>query len=693
MRPKGHQQLATRALRGEPPYRAKARTRGVVEPSAGRRLQRMAWAVIVLSVAIGSAVLLRSRRQPEPTPTAAQPAAISPSINETPREEVRRSETPVAADRKQEHQRLSGSVQSTTGAPLARANVCILPTPAPVWAPPSCVQSDGAGRFTLDVPAASASVVFASAEGYLALRRPLLRSSAPLVLSLEAGGVQLTGSVLDASGGSIVDALVSATAAGETQLGVARTGSTGQFVMTVPAGRLQLSARADGYASVDRLVNAPQAGVELVLTPPSSIRGRVLVAKTEAPVAGAEVTLFSVNGLAIGARSATTDERGAFQMGELPAGDYFVGAASAEWRSAERRVALEVAEEETLELLVTAATRLTGSVTSADASCHWGEVRLEGPVSAGRALDENGSVEFLGILPGVYRADVWCEPGLELTDQIEVGLEPVTREWQLDRGSSVTGIATTWTGAPLAGARVEVEPIGEPSARRSVFCVSDERGAFTCSGLEPGPYECLLRENSVARSESVRVTLKQGSAPPEVALRASPTATLSLRLEGADALQLGAFAVVAERKGAAPLVAKRSGTDFVFEQIPLGVYEVKIEPEVPGGLRTVELARAGAEVALSSSAPVAQALSGRVVDEAGNGVPDAWVSVAGASLYGALFPASAVLSDAEGAFTIPGLLRGSYELSATSSRGQAQLDEVVNDGRRVNVPLHSSAPP
>jgi hypothetical protein len=653
----------------------------------------MAWAVIVLSVAIGSAVLLRSRRQPEPTPTAAQPAAMSPSINETPRKEVRRSETPVAADRKQEHRRLSGSVQSTTGAPLARANVCILPTPALVWAPPSCVQSDGAGRFTLDVPAASASVVFASAEGYLPLRRPLLRSSAPLVLSLEPGGVQLTGSVLDASGGSIVDALVSATSAGETQLGFARTGSTGQFVMTVPAGRLQLSARADGYASVDRLVNAPQAGVELVLTPPSSIRGRVLVATTEAPVAGAEVTLSSVNGLAIGARSATTDERGAFQMDELPAGDYFVGAASAEWRSAERRVALEVAEEETLELLVTAATRLTGSVTSAGASCHWGEVRLEGPVSAGRALDENGSVEFLGILPGVYRADVWCEPGLELTDQIEVGLEPVTREWQLDRGSSVTGIATTWTGAPLAGARVEVEPIGEPSARRSVFCVSDERGAFTCSGLEPGPYECLLRENSVARSESVRVTLKQGSAPPEVALRAGPTATLSLRLEGADALQLGAFAVVAERKGAAPLVAKRSGTDFVLEQIPLGVYEVKIEPEVPGGLRTVELARAGAEVALSSSAPVAQALSGRVVDEAGNGVPDAWVRVAGASLYGALFPASAVLSDADGAFTIPGLLRGSYELSATSSRGQAQLDEVVNDGRWVNVPLHSSAPP
>jgi hypothetical protein len=319
-------------------------------------------------------------------------------------------------------------------------------------------------------------------------------------------------------------------------------------------------------------------------------------------------------------------------------------------------------------------------------------VTLEGPVPGFAVLDAQGQVEFVGLLPGVYRAQVTCDPGMDLTDEIEVGLEPVARDWDLEPGSSLTGVATTWAGAPLAGARVEIEPIGEPSGRRRGGCTfSDERGAFSCSGLEPGEYDCLLRDNAVARSARVRVLLQADGAPPEISLRAAATASLSVRIEGKGSLQLDAFAVLAERKGTAPLVAERRGTQFVLEQIPLGVYDVSIDPEVPGGRKTVALTRADALVALSLTAPAARTLSGRVLDEHGNGVPDAWVRVAGTSTYGALFPASPVMSDAEGVFAIPGLLPGSYELSATSSRGEAQLEEVPNDGRPLNVPLSSHA--
>jgi hypothetical protein len=509
--------------------------------------------------------------------------------------------------------------------------------------------------------------------------------------SLEPGGVQVSGSVVDASGGPIVDARVNATRAGGRPLALAVTGATGQFVMTVPPGGLQLVARADGYARVDRQVDAPNDGVELILTPASSIRGTIRVEETDEPAAGVEVTAFNVSGLLVGPRTATTDEQGTFEILELPAGEYRVDAASARWRSAERRLVLEVTEEETVDLWVTAATRFEARVRAGGATCKRGLVGLKGPISAVRDLDERGHVEFFGLLPGSYRVDVMCDPGLELTEEIDVGSEPIARDWNLDQRLSVKGVVTTWAGAPVAGARIEIAPTGE--RRASVVCSSDERGAFACFGLDPGQYECQLRENAVARSQSVPVTLTEGSAPPEVVLRADATATLSVRIDSAGMLQLGALAVVAQRPGTAPLMAERRGDEFVLEQVPLGVYDVMIDPEVQGARRTVELGRADAVVEVSLAAPQPQTLSGRVVDERGNGVPDAWIRVGGTSLYGALHPASPVMSDADGAFAIVGLLPGTYELSATSDGGEARLDEVANDGRPVIVRLRGTSPP
>lgn len=648
-------------------------------------------AAMLVAAGVGAVVLFYSTAQREHLRATERPrVADAPAAGTAARVARRPTEASARAHLQGQDARISGIVQSTIGGPLARANVCVVPARDACCASAVCASSDGAGRFSLDAPSVSSIIVIAAAQGHLPLRRPLTRipPDAPLVLSLEPGGVQVTGSVADASGGPVVDALVSATRTGEPLVALAATASTGKFVLTVPAGRIELSARADGYSSMIRQVDAPTDDLELILTPSSSVRGSVLVEETEEPVAGIEVTAFNANGLGVGSRTATTDERGAFEIPELPAGGYWVDASSAGWRSARRWVVLEVAEQETLDLLVSPATRVTATVRAAGAPCQRGFVTLTRlPESSFRELDESGGVEFLGVLPGRYDAQASCDPGMELREEIEVGLEPVVREWDLDQGLSLTGTVTTQDGAPLGGARVDVTPIGEPGSRRGVACESNERGAFSCFGLEPGEYAAQLREN--VAGESVRVTLGEGSAPPQVVLRASATATLSVRLEGAEGLALDAFAVVAARKGTGPVAANRQGTEFIFEKLPLGVYEVMLDPEIPGGRQEVELARAGAVVELSLTAPSARSLSGRVVDDSGNGVPDAWVRVSGTSLEGELHPASPVMTDAEGAFTVPGLLAGTYELTATSDRGEARMQEVVNDGRSVIVPLRS----
>jgi hypothetical protein len=696
MRPNDRRQLTTRpSTRGALRGRARALAQRESRTGKGFWAKGLAFAAMLASTVIVGKLALggRPRLELAPPPSIDQHRVDRAATSDTASQTLwRRIEQAVPAGTELHLAPVSGIVQSTHGEPLDGASICMVPARMQCCAAQSCVVSDAAGRFSLEASVVNSAIVIASAEGYLPLRRPFLESSrgTSLVLSLEPGGVRLTGNVVDASGGAVLAALVSASGAGDTALAFARTASAGRFALTVPEGTLQLSARADGYSSVVRQIDAPHDDIELILTAASSLRGHVLARETREPVAGTEVRVFDANGLQLGSRRATTDEGGAFAIEGLAAGGYFVDASSAEWRSARSGFFLEIAEEKTLDLAVDPATRFNGKVRAGGATCQRGRVSLEGPVPGFRELDSNGEVAFEGVLPGAYRAHVSCEPGMELTDEIEVGLQSVTRDWDLNPGSSLTGVVMWGDALPLARARVEVDPIGEPRSRRSVVCSSnDEHGAFSCFGLEPGEYACQLRENAVARSEIVPVTLREGSSPPTVVLRANPTASLHIRIENAASLQLEALTVVAQRKGSAPRPADRKGSEFVLERIPLGVYDVMLDPEVAGGRRTVELMNAGAVVDLSLTPPPGRTLSGRVVDERGNGVPDAWVRVSGTSPYGALFPASPVMSDAEGAFTIPGLLQGSYELSAASSRGEARLDDVANDGRRVLVPLRT----
>jgi protocatechuate 3,4-dioxygenase beta subunit len=394
--------------------------------------------------------------------------------------------------------------------------------------------------------------------------------------------------------------------------------------------------------------------------------------------------------LLAGPRTALTDESGAFRLERLPPGRYSLIAAAGEWRGSERSLVLDFAGQESVELLVSPATRLTGSVRAGGANCQLGAVQIDGPSSAVQPVTADGRVEFLGVLPGVYQLHVSCASALDWDDELEIGLEPVTRDWDLERGLSITGVAVGASGAPLAGAQIQVDPIGELAARGSVACTSDDHGAFECSGLLPGAYACQLRDDVVDRSDRVQVNLADGSPPPSIVLRARPAASLRVRVEASAALQLDALTVLAKPKGKAPLVAQRKGEWFVWEALPLGRYEVLLDPDVSGARRWVELSNTDARVELTLSGVESRALSGRVVDESGGGMPDVWLRASGNSLYGALRPAPSVMSDADGKFSLPGLLPGHYELSASSSLGQTLLD-VLNDGRPVTVAMSAAS--
>lgn len=570
-----------------------------------------------------------------------------------------------------------------------------------VPAPPA--SSTGAG-LAPESPARAAPVPQRPARERVAAQTPssgsaAARSRAHLALAADeapapACGVEcvpVSGTVLDASGGAIAGARVRASDSHGALLATAVSSGAGTFRLSVAPGLTRISAGADGYSEQLEDILAPIGGLRLVLAAESAIAGRVVIEGTQQPVAGAVVTAVSEEGLPTEPRATRTTADGAFRVSGLSAGRYSLAAVARSWRSDSRTLVVGVAETvEPIELSVRRAIPIHGVVQVDGAPCERGSVAVQGAVRLYSQLAPDGSVLFDGVPPGRYDVEVNCAGALAQSDELDVGHEPLERVWELERGLELRGVALSPAATPLAGAEIEVSPVGEPHDRGNTSCVTNERGEFSCSGLQPGAYECIIASSGPPRSERVRVTLSAESAPPLV-LHAHPEGAIRVRLEGTRDFELRTLALMA-RGPRATLLGELRGDEVVFEPVALGSYEVALESAPPGSGRRVELSQPGQLVQLSFELPAPHTLSGRVVDESGQGLPDTWVRVHGTSPYAQLRPSTPVLTDAEGAFSVLGLVPARYQLHASKGALQAELDEVASDSRDVTVTLASARP-
>jgi hypothetical protein len=155
-------------------------------------------------------------------------------------------------------------------------------------------------------------------------------------------------------------------------------------------------------------------------------------------------------------------------------------------------------------------------------------------------------------------------------------------------------------------------------------------------------------------------------------------------------LDLGALVLSARSQHGSASLARRDGDEFVFDALSLDTYEVSSEPAGVGPQPRAELTRDGqvAELVVRLAEP--ETLSGWVLDEAGQGVPDVWVSASvHDSQYADWRPAAPVLSDAQGAFVLLGLLPGRYDIAAKGGGGEAQLEAVPSGGSGVRLRLQA----
>jgi len=589
---------------------------------------------------------------------------------------------------------VAGRVQTESGRALAGTRICTVDANADCCASMACTVSDAAGQFVVHQLGDLALTLLASHPGYLPVTERSVEpiGAAPVVLTMRAGGVVMGGRVVDASGGPIAGAWLSASNARGALSALAVSNGAGLFQLDVAAGMTRIAAGAEGYSEQVQELEAPLEGVQLVLAAESSIVGRVVIEDTRLPSADAIVTAVVEDGLRMEPRLARTTEEGTFRIGGLPPGRYSLEAVSRHWRSDQRLVALGVAQiSEPIELRVSRATPIEGMVQVDGVPCQRGSVAVQGAIQLYAQLAQDGSVAFDAVPPGRYSVNVSCQGALAQTELLDVELTPLTRIWELGRGLQLRGVALSPEGTPLAGAHIDVCAVGEPAGRRNSDCITDERGEFSCTGLAPGTYDCRTGPGDPPRSNGVLVAVSPESAP-RVVLHAHDEGAIRVSIAHSERFELPTLAVVA-RGAKRAVVGELRGNIFVFEPLALGTYEVAIESAPPGSGRPVELRRPGQILELTLALPSPDTISGRVVDEKGQAVPDAWVRVAGTSPYAQFRPMTPVLTDGEGAFSVMGLVPARYQLSVSSAAGRAEIDEVGSASSSLLVTVRDVGAP
>jgi hypothetical protein len=469
--------------------------------------------------------------------------------------------------------------------------------------------------------------------------------------------------------------------------------------------------------------------VRLVLVPGASLRGRVISAESGLPVAGVELRAepFGAQPESLGERP-RSDERGSFAIEGLEPGSYLVTALGSGLRGqseAPYELSLGAVIDE-IEIAVRAVARVSGRVLQSDGqSCARGSVQLGAPDPLQPPPDSKdqvdaflqvppivseigaeGAVQFSAVAPGKYYVTVRCHEqmlrdGPRVLDVAADDLSGLV--WTVSAGASLRVLTVDERDQPVGGVEFVVRlPSYGAYADHSLTARSDATGRHDIEGiLSPGKYELVAASYYSATPVKLQVRAgEQNVAKLKLAGSAAIEAVLRAGGEPVEGMSVSAVALDAAGGTSAgelnPLVAVELGAGrYRMAPLPAARYQVRVEDGINPSVssETVELAngeKAKVEVLLDRAGRI----SGRVIDDRGSPVADAWVTAIaealtaarGASMqraaFATLLPAR-VLTDAQGEFDFERLSAGtaSYTVQVSVPGAGAAQAHAVRAGK------------
>jgi hypothetical protein len=439
-----------------------------------------------------------------------------------------------------------------------------------------------------------------------------------------------------------------------------------------------------------------------------------------------------------------SDARGAFHLEGLEPGGYFISAVGSGLRGrSETPYELALGEViDGIELAVREVAQVSGRVLRSDGqSCAHGSLQLGAPDplhpadtrGSAREREQNlaeasdhfaasmqgqplvaeigaqGAVLFAAVEPGKYYVTLRCD-GQLLQDGprvLEVAAEDLSGlVWTVAAGASLRVLTVDERDQPVAGVEFTLQlPTLRAWADHSLTARTDASGRYDIEGmLSPGTYRLLGAGYYNAQPVKVQVRAQQQNvATLRLAGSAAIEATLRAGAERVEGLSVTAVALDAASQLNPTAALELGAGRYRMAPLPAGRYEVRVEDGINPGVasESVELA-SGAKVQLEIKLDRTGKIGGRVIDDRGSPVADAWVTIIadtlvaarGASTQRAAFATllpGRVLTDAQGEFSFERLLgEATYTLEVSvPGTGAAKARAVKAGATQLELVLHT----
>jgi uncharacterized GH25 family protein len=268
---------------------------------------------------------------------------------------------------------------------------------------------------------------------------------------------------------------------------IAITDERGAFRITgLAGGRHRVAAFGRGVRAPPTVVVVEPGetkDVTLAARGEAIVRGRVLHAGQ--PVAGARVAIATKTHDA-SADSAVSQADGSFVLDRAPLGS--VTFTTAPFRAPVKSFELAPGDNEIV-LDVAPLAVVRGTLRHGKAPAALGRITLLGPTRIAAAADATGNFEVPGLEPGDYTIYAWtaARDAYVVDRKLSVTLGETRLDLDLIAGARFTGVVVDREARPVRGAYVAFY-----NNTNEGRCITDERGAFACTGFGPGTFDVSI---------------------------------------------------------------------------------------------------------------------------------------------------------------------------------------------------------